>query len=41
MPTSRQFKLVFVTDEHGAGIGATAKANREVAYEGKTVTVKP
>jgi len=41
MPTSRQFKVVFVAESHGAGIGATAKANREVSYEGKTVTVKP
>jgi len=38
---SRQFKVVFVAESHGAGIGATAKANREVSYEGKTVTVKP
>ena len=41
MPSSRQFKVVFVADGHGAGIGATAKADRAVAYAGKAVTVKP
>jgi len=41
MPSSRQFKVVFVADSHGAGIGATAKSDREVSYSGKSVTVKP
>jgi hypothetical protein len=41
MLSNRQFKVVFVTDSHGAGIGATAKADREVMYAGKAMTVKP
>jgi alpha-D-xyloside xylohydrolase len=38
---ARQFKLVFVAETHGAGIGATAKADREVMYEGRAVTLRP
>jgi alpha-D-xyloside xylohydrolase len=41
MPASRNFKVVFVAASHGAGIGATAKADRELVYEGKAVTLKP
>jgi hypothetical protein len=41
MLNARHFKVVFVAASHGAGIGSTPKADREVAYEGKTVTVKP
>ncbi|HUI40329.1 MAG TPA: DUF5110 domain-containing protein, partial [Terriglobia bacterium] len=41
MLSSRGFRVVFVSDSHGGGIGATEKADREVSYEGKTVTVKP
>jgi hypothetical protein len=41
MPNSRQFKVVFVTENHGAGIGPTASADREVMYTGKAVTLKP
>ena len=40
-PLAAQFKIVFVAGSHGAGIGATAKADREMVYEGKAVTVKP
>jgi alpha-D-xyloside xylohydrolase len=41
MRSSRQFKVVFVAETHGTGIGATAKSDREIAYAGKSVTVKP
>jgi alpha-D-xyloside xylohydrolase len=41
MPTTREFKIVFVTESHGAGIGATTKADREVGYGGKMVIVRP
>lgn len=41
MPISRRFKVIFVAESHGAGIGTTAKSDREVVYDGKTVTVKP
>jgi alpha-D-xyloside xylohydrolase len=41
MRNSRQFKVVFVAETHGTGIGAAAKPDCEVAYAGQSVTVKP
>jgi alpha-D-xyloside xylohydrolase len=41
MRNSRQFKVVFVAETHGTGIGAAVKPDCEVAYAGQSVTVKP
>jgi alpha-D-xyloside xylohydrolase len=41
MLASRTFRIVFVGDGHGAGIGATARPDKVVAYSGQPLTVKP
>jgi alpha-D-xyloside xylohydrolase len=41
MPNSRTFRIVFVADGHGVGIGPTAQADRVVEYRGDAVAVKP
>jgi alpha-D-xyloside xylohydrolase len=41
MPAARTFRVVFVGENHGAGIGATAQPDRVVRYDGKQVTVQP
>ena len=41
MPASRTFRVVFVGEGHGAGIGPTAQADRVVTYAGQAVVVKP
>jgi alpha-D-xyloside xylohydrolase len=41
MLASRTFRVVFVGEGHGAGIGATPQADRVVQYSGSPVTVKP
>lgn len=35
----RTFRVVFVTENHGAGPSATSAFDREVTYEGETVTI--
>ena len=40
MLASRTFRIVFVGDGHGAGIGATARPDKVVAYSGQPLTVK-
>ena len=39
MPAKRTFRIVFVGDGHGAGIDASAKPDRIVDYDGKSVSV--
>jgi len=41
MLSSRAFRVVFVRDGHGTGIGGTAQADRVVQYSGQQLTVKP
>jgi alpha-D-xyloside xylohydrolase len=41
MLASREFRIVFVRDGHGAGIGPSAQPDSVVRYSGKTVTVTP
>jgi alpha-D-xyloside xylohydrolase len=41
MLANRTFRVVFVRENHGVGIGATAQADRLVQYAGKQVTVQP
>jgi len=41
MLSSRRFRVVFVRDGHGAGIGAEAQPDRVVEYAGRPVTVRP
>jgi alpha-D-xyloside xylohydrolase len=41
MLANRTFRIVFVGDGHGAGIGSTAKPDKVVPYAGQPVTVKP
>ena len=41
MLATREFRIVFVRDGHGAGIGPSAQPDRIVRYSGKTVTVTP
>ena len=38
---NRTFRVVFVGDGHGTGIGSTAKPDKVVPYSGQPVTVKP
>src|SRR5215469_7113578 len=40
MLASREFRVVFVREGHGTGIGQSAQADSIVRYSGKTVTVK-
>jgi alpha-D-xyloside xylohydrolase len=39
MPTARTFRVVFVREGHGTGIGQTAQPDRVVSYSGHAVTV--
>lgn len=41
MLASRSFHVVFVRENRGAGIRATAQPDRVVAYSGRAVTVEP
>jgi len=41
MLANRTFRIVFVGENHGAGIGSTAKPDKVVPYSGQPVTVKP
>jgi alpha-D-xyloside xylohydrolase len=41
MLQTRTFHIVFVTDNHGAGIALTDKADKTVQYSGKKITVAP
>jgi alpha-D-xyloside xylohydrolase len=41
MLRERTFRVVFVRDGHGAGIGAEHQADQEVRYTGSLVTVRP
>jgi alpha-D-xyloside xylohydrolase len=41
MLESRTFQIVFVTENHGAGIGPTERADKTVRYSGQTLSVKP
>ena len=41
MPANRTFRVVFVAENHGGGIGTTAQPDRTVKYDGRAVTVKP
>jgi alpha-D-xyloside xylohydrolase len=40
MLKERTFDVVMVSAEHGAGVEATAKADRVVRYAGRAVSVK-
>jgi len=37
----RTFRVVFVSEDHGAGIGATDRADKTVTYTGQSVSVTP
>jgi alpha-D-xyloside xylohydrolase len=39
MPQARTFRVVFVREGHGIGIGQTAQPDRVVSYSGHAVTV--
>ena len=41
MLVNRTFRVVFVAENHGAGIGAAAQPDRTVRYDGTAITVKP
>jgi alpha-D-xyloside xylohydrolase len=41
MLASREFRVVFVGEGHGTGIGQSEQPDRIVRYSGTTVTVKP
>jgi alpha-D-xyloside xylohydrolase len=41
MPEARTFRVVFVGENHGAGIAPTETADRTVQYTGKKVSVSP
>jgi alpha-D-xyloside xylohydrolase len=41
MLESRTFQIVFVTENHGAGIGPTERADKTVRYAGQSLSVKP
>jgi alpha-D-xyloside xylohydrolase len=41
MLANRTFRVVFVGENHGSGIGATPQADRVVQYSGHTIEVKP
>jgi alpha-D-xyloside xylohydrolase len=41
MLESRQFRIVFVSEGHGAGPGLTTTADKSVTYTGKKMTVNP
>ncbi len=41
MLAKRTFRIVFVGENHGAGIGPTEQADKVVQYSGKQITVSP
>jgi hypothetical protein len=41
MLRDRTFRVVFVTENHGAGAGLTVNADKSVQYSGKKITVVP
>jgi alpha-D-xyloside xylohydrolase len=41
MLESRQFRIVFVSEDHGAGPGFTTSADKSVTYTGKKIAVTP
>jgi alpha-D-xyloside xylohydrolase len=41
MLESRTFRVVFVGQGHGAGMGPTAQADKVVRYAGSTIEVRP
>jgi hypothetical protein len=41
MLTQRTFRIVFVRENHGAGIEATPVPDKVVEYSGKQITVSP
>ena len=41
MPASRTFRVVFVGEGHGVGLGPTAQPDRVVTYAGQSLMVKP
>jgi alpha-D-xyloside xylohydrolase len=41
MLETRTFRVVFAGENHGAGVGQSAQADKVVSYEGKRVTVTP
>lgn len=41
MPATHNFHVVVVSKGHGAGVAASAKADKMVSYTGKAVVVKP
>jgi hypothetical protein len=40
MAGHRNFRIVLVDGEHGAGIAVTKTANADVAYDGKEIQLK-
>ena len=40
MPASRTFRVVFVRDGHGAGIGETAEPDQVISYSGRAMAVR-
>jgi alpha-D-xyloside xylohydrolase len=41
MPERREFRVVFVGENHGAGPGVTESPDRTVDYNGSSITVQP
>ena len=41
MLESRMFQIVFVNENHGAGIGLADHSDRTVRYTGQSLSVKP
>lgn len=41
MLTERRFQIVFVRENHGAGITAESKPDKVVPYSGKQTSVTP
>ena len=41
MLANRTFRVVFVDENHGVGLGSTSQADRVVQYTGKSVEVRP
>ena len=41
MLASRTFRVVFVDEDHGTGIGQTTRADRVVQYAGRSLDIKP
>jgi tRNA U38,U39,U40 pseudouridine synthase TruA len=41
MLESREFEIVFVSDNHGSGIELAGRADKKVHYTGQSISVKP